>query len=399
MRVAFVSLICYDSLSSDVVAAHPSDPDYFDREILAKHSDPIHKWCKMILDEGDSVELWYLSALSGTSAVFRHKYGHTCRRIPGFHLRKYLGRFLDCDCSTELLRELKRHEVSHVLLIPYLLNRRLPVDMSDIVIRSCQRAGIKVLPVYGGSSINIYGPVKRAIKAHVLRSVDGLLCQSRRELELMRDQHRFPVEKLHYFKNPLDLINFQPVPRAECARKLKLDGGSRYLLYVGRLVEPKGIRHLVRIMPEILMAEPSCKLLIAGWGPMEAELRGLVEVLHLEREISIVPFVANNDLKYYYSLADVVVLPSYSEGTPNVLMEAIACGATCVATDVGGIPDLLGDGVGIMVPPRDEGALLAAILKVLRGEFAVNQGKRLALMSEIDVTTKRKELHRILTSA
>lgn len=396
MKIVFVSLMCYDTLYSDVVAAHPGDPDFFDREVIARHSDPIHKWCKMILENGGNAELWYLSALSKSTAVFQHRYGHVCRRIPGFQLGKYFGRFLECDCSSAVFRELRRHRLTHVLLVPYLQNRFLPVDMSDIVIRWCQRAGIKVYPVYGGASISDYGPLKRAIKAHVLRSVDGLLCQSRRELGIMRDQHRFPMERLHYFKNPLDLDNFHAVARAECNSRLGLSGAYRYLLYIGRLVQAKGVHHLVRIMPKILETEPACKLLIVGWGSMETQLRSMVETLHLEHDVSIIPSVANEELKYYYSLADIVVLPSYSEGTPNVLMEAIACGTPCVATTVGGIPDLLGEGVGIMVPPKDEAALLGAIQAVLSGRFTPNAAGSKALVEEIDIDRKGVELERIL---
>lgn len=399
MRIALVSLICYDRLFRTQLIDHRDDPDYLDREIIANHGDPVHKICRALLGSDAGAELWYLSAYAKATKVFRHKYGHNLRRISGFALGDYLTRFLDCDSSVELLREIRHRQLTHVLLVPYLLNPLLPLDMADVLIAWCKRRGIKVFPIFGGSSINDYGPLKRTIKAHVLRSADGLLCQSRRELEIMRDQHRFPAERLHYFQNPLDLSSFHPVPRTECTRRLGLSEGSRYLLYVGRLVQAKGVHHLLRIMPKMLETEPGCRLLIVGWGPMETQLRSMVESLHLEREVSIMPAVANEELKYFYSLADAVVLPSYSEGTPNVLMEAIACGAACVATEVGGIPDLLGDGVGIMVPPRDEDELLAAIRKVLRGEFALNQERRLALMREADMATKRTELYRILASA
>jgi glycosyltransferase involved in cell wall biosynthesis len=92
------------------------------------------------------------------------------------------------------------------------------------------------------------------------------------------------------------------------------------------------------------------------------------------------------------------VLPSYSEGVPNVILEAIACNTPVVASAVGGIPHILSDNLGILFPPKDDMALLKAIERILKNEFIPNADKRIKLLSEINIAAKGKELTAILYS-
>ncbi len=388
--------MCYDLLYKKEIFTHKDNPDYFDAEILANHPDPVHKWCKMLHIQGIDIEFWYLSCLSETSKVFKHKYGHRLRRIHGFNLRKYFSKYFSCDMSFDLSNELKREKITHILVLPYLMNGNLLIDMFDILVNYCNRNNIKIFPIYGGGSIDKYGLIKRMVKSMYLKKTDGLFCQSESEINIMVNKYNFPKTKMHYFKNPLDLENFYPVPKAECAKFLNLDINNRYILYIGRFAKPKGVYHLINIFPNLIEKEPQLRLLVIGWGPQEIELRRLVQKLNCKDVIKIIGFVQNDELKYYYGIADILLLPSYSEGTPNVLMEAIACNTVCIATNIGGIPDLLDDGVGLIVPPKDEKALYDAIVKVLRNGFKINQKKRKELLDEIDLVRKGKELREIL---
>jgi len=179
-----------------------------------------------------------------------------------------------------------------------------------------------------------------------------LLCQSRREINLMVDKLKFPGEKAHYFLNPLDLQFFYPISKDQAIRQLGLSSSSKYLLYIGRFEYGKGIHHIINIMHVILERHPNIVFIMMGKGGYLTELRKLINDLALTEKIIIKEPVENNKLLFYYNIADILLLPSYSEGTPNVLMEAIACNTVCIATDVGGIPDLLSEDIGIMVKPK-----------------------------------------------
>jgi len=119
------------------------------------------------------------------------------------------------------------------------------------------------------------------------------------------------------------------------------------VLFAGRLSREKGIEELVA-------ATQGMNLVVAGDGP----LRGLVP--------SALGFVAHDELQRLYARAAVVVLPSHREGLPLTVLEAMAHGRPVVASAVGGIPELVEDGVtGILVPPGDVGALRAALERLL----------------------------------
>jgi glycosyltransferase involved in cell wall biosynthesis len=137
---------------------------------------------------------------------------------------------------------------------------------------------------------------------------------------------------------------------------LKLGFGERVVLCVGRLSHEKGQSYLLRAArawPE------SVRVVIAGVGPDRHALQRIAHEERIAHRVSFTGLV--DDVAPYYALADVVVLPSLSEGSPNVLLEAMACGVPVVATNVGGIPEIALDGVNALLgPPGDPGFIAGA---------------------------------------
>jgi glycosyltransferase involved in cell wall biosynthesis len=393
MKVAFISLNCYDLLNKDTVLRHHQDPDYFDRETIANHWDVVHKRVAMLYYHGIDIELWYLAGLSKGTKLFKHRLGHNMRRISGFRTGKYLSKFLDCEASLLLFRELKRNQITHVLFINYLMNANLLVDMSDLLILFCRLNHIFVFPVFGGWTIDYYGFLKLRSKLFFLKRADGFISESQSELKIMVDKYGYPPEKVLYFLNPVDLENFTEIPKRECAEYLHLDSGKKNILYVGRLIIEKGIHHLIGAMPRVIKEFPDIELIIIGEGKYKQNLIDLAQGLKVETHIRMLGAIDNRSLKYYYNFCDCLVAPSIGyEGTIGVLAEAIACNAKCVGSRIGGIPDLLEDNVGILVPPGDEDGLYEAIMRVLKGGFEINQPRRKWLLSQMEMKPKAKTL-------
>lgn len=136
------------------------------------------------------------------------------------------------------------------------------------------------------------------------------------------------------------------------------------LLYVGRLQPFKGVQHLVRALPQVRAAVGSNLMLeIVGDGPLRGPLTTLVERLALSDCVCFRGWQRKEDMPQVYQQAHLLVLPSYVEGMPNVVLEAMASGLPVVATDVPGTREVVQDGVqGLLVPPRDEAALARAIV-------------------------------------
>ena len=146
--------------------------------------------------------------------------------------------------------------------------------------------------------------------------------------------------RLHVMRNGVDLQRFAPVSKAQARQYINETTDARILLSVGNLVELKG--HHIVIEATARLPEQT-KLLIVGSGPERGQLERLARDLHVEERVRFVGRIANDELKWWYGAADVLALCSSREGWPNVLLEAMACGTPVIATDVGGIPEIVSE--------------------------------------------------------
>jgi len=148
------------------------------------------------------------------------------------------------------------------------------------------------------------------------------------------------------------------------ARPTSLVSGGPVVTAVARLVPVKGFQYLVDAAPEILRRCPQTRFLIVGDGERRAALEARTRAAGLTHRITFVGF--REDVASVIAAADLLVLPSINEGMGRVLVMAMALGKPIVATRVGGVAELLGEGeAGLLVPPRDADALAQAISTLL----------------------------------
>ncbi len=170
-----------------------------------------------------------------------------------------------------------------------------------------------------------------------------------------------PSGRVEVLRNGVDLEMFKPCGREVTRARLGVGAGP-LLISVGHLVADKGHHLIVAALAWVRGA----KLLIVGEGPERARLIELAHSLGLADRVEIAPTVSQDALAALYSAADVLVLASSREGWPNVLLEAMACGTPVVATDVGGVPEIVRDpDVGRIVLERRPEKLAEAITRVL----------------------------------
>ncbi len=144
----------------------------------------------------------------------------------------------------------------------------------------------------------------------------------------------------------------------------RVAGDPPTMLYVGRLSYEKGVDVLLNAWPSVLREHPSAQLQIVGEGPERAALESLVAALGVGESVQLLGHHA--EPWQFYRTASLVVLPSISEGVPNVLLEAIARDVPVVATNVGGIPHVMGDPpAGLLVGADSSVAIADAILRTL----------------------------------
>ena len=141
-----------------------------------------------------------------------------------------------------------------------------------------------------------------------------------------------------------------------------------HAVYIGRIAREKGLYETLQGLRLAHELGVDARLVVAGAGPEEPRLRRYAQALGIAPRVCFIGPVFGNDKVKLLSGADLMVLPSYSEGLPYALLEAMAAGVPVVATPVGAIPDVVSDGIhGFLVPPRD-GKAIAESLAIMAGD-------------------------------
>jgi glycosyltransferase involved in cell wall biosynthesis len=154
--------------------------------------------------------------------------------------------------------------------------------------------------------------------------------------------------------------------RVPCALPEARETGRPEVLFLGRLHEKKGVFDLVRAVPLVLKCVPDAVFTLAGDGGREAVWR-LAGELGVQDAVRLPGWLDEAEKGAALAAARVLVLPSYYEGLPVCILEAMAAGVPVVATPAGGIPELLGNGeCGLLAPPGDVEALAEALALMLR---------------------------------
>jgi len=170
--------------------------------------------------------------------------------------------------------------------------------------------------------------------------------------------------------NGVDQRVFQLRERDACRLALgHSQDRSRWLLFVGRVERQKGVLELLQAFAAVVGSIGNVRLVLVGDGVDRAKCEAFARSNHLP--VLFAGARRPGDVALWIGASDVVTLPSWAEGTPNVVLEALACGRRVVATDVGGIPAVVNDALlGELVPPRSPVRLAEALSRALGAAHA-----------------------------
>jgi glycosyltransferase involved in cell wall biosynthesis len=197
------------------------------------------------------------------------------------------------------------------------------------------------------------GLAKSWVRA-VLREAARVVVLSRRWHD---EVHKIePTARTTIIGNPVSVpISFVPLQRP-----------ARTVLFLASLHVDKGVLDLVRAIPIVLRTVPGARFVLAGSGDAAASIAELARSLGVEHALRLPGWVNGKDKDDLLRQSDVFVLPSYYEGLPLGVLEAMASGVPVIATPVGGIPDVIRDGVnGLLVDPGQPEPLARAIVTML----------------------------------
>jgi D-inositol-3-phosphate glycosyltransferase len=244
------------------------------------------------------------------------------------------------------------------------------------------------------------------VEGDVMRYADRLIAATPLEKAQMSWLYGADADKISVVPAGVDLSLFRPIPRAQAKTAIGVPPRARMILFVGRIQPLKGIDTLILAMKRVIDQYPDLKddlyVAIIGGDPnpdSELELAEFERLSQLRAELGIgdlVTFLGAKDqdrLVYYYSAADMVVMPSHYESFGMVALEAMACGTPVIGSDVGGLSFSIEHGFnGYLVPGKDPDALADKIALLLRhpglrdhlGEQAIRWAERYAWRNVAD---------------
>jgi teichuronic acid biosynthesis glycosyltransferase TuaC len=231
---------------------------------------------------------------------------------------------------------------------------------------SCgKRLGVPVIVGAIGSDINrIPDRISTFLTSKALREASFVLTVS----EHLRDEAvrlGASPERTRAVRNGCDTSEFRLADRAQARNRLGLDAESEVAVFVGWIAPTKGLRELVDAVTRLRVSHPRLQLFCIGEGAFQAELEARASNAGSRDRIRFLGRCGSPEVASWLAAANVFCLPSYAEGCPNSVIEALACGRPVVGTRVGGIPELVDSESGILVAPRDSEALAEALGEAL----------------------------------
>lgn len=264
------------------------------------------------------------------------------------------GRGVDPTLPLRLARELYRHRVDVVHT-----HNPQPLVFAALAARLVG-AGL----VHTKHGRNPVPTRRRVLLRAAATQADAFVAVSPVTADVARERHEVALDRLFVIDNGIDTSRYEtsPAVRADVRRELGIDAAARVVGTVGRVAAEKDHALLVRACAPWLAADRV--LVIAGDGPLMPELRAAVAALGT-RSAHVRLLGLRTDIPRVLSALDVFALSSRTEGLPVVLLEAMATGLPTASTAVGGIPSVLSDATGLLVPSGDADALGAAITALL----------------------------------
>ncbi len=236
---------------------------------------------------------------------------------------------------------------------------------ANAALHVARRLGIPAIAGAVGSDIcDLPGPVLRRQTRQTLASAALVLTKSN-HLRSQVLEFGVPASKVRTILNGCDAETFRLQDRRAARTRLGIAEDTRLVAFTGNLVPVKGLQYLIEAAASLIDSGRKITVVLIGQGPQEPALRALCSRRNISASVLFAGSCAPARVSEWLAAADVFCLPSISEGCPNVLLEALSCGRPVVASEVGGVPELVGAGCGILVPPRSPARLADALDRAL----------------------------------
>ena len=209
-------------------------------------------------------------------------------------------------------------------------------------------------------------PAKNFLTRKVLAKGDAFIVHSAQDAEDLKRLVQDPLF-IHGVHPTYGHFRKKGISREEARKILNIPADTEMLLFFGYIREYKGLKHLIRALPAIREARPGAHLFVVGdfWENNKAEYEHLISETGAAGSLTLIDgYLPDDEVEPYFAAADLCVLPYESATQSGVIQIAYSFGLPVIATEVGGLPEVVLDGrTGFIVPPKDEKALSKAVIR------------------------------------
>jgi teichuronic acid biosynthesis glycosyltransferase TuaC len=232
-------------------------------------------------------------------------------------------------------------------------------------LRSARALGVPCVIGALGSDIHVRQGINTLMTRHTLKQSDAVIVVSDAMRQYTTERYGTSGDKIHVIVNGFNTAVFQSRDKQIARSSLGIPKDSEVISYVGRFIEAKGLIELVTSFGKMILTRPHLRLALIGSGVLEERLKTLLHENKLLDKVFMPGGLQPTQVAQWLAASDVLTLPSWSEGYPNVVLEGVACGRPVVATDVGGTSEIIHNGNGILIPPKNIDALTRALIQAL----------------------------------
>jgi teichuronic acid biosynthesis glycosyltransferase TuaC len=302
-------------------------------------------------------------------------------------------------------------EYSLYFLVRNLINKRkieiiLGYNMMPEGFTAVRLAKMFKLPVAFwaiGSDVNTiatHNLINYKLAKKCIRETNLVITESKDLEDIVKKFHEQPISVKTFYKG-INLANFKDLPpKPDLLKLLNLSEKRKYILFVGRIIQDKGIYELAQSFCAIAKLYPDLDLIMIGEEIEKEQLISYFNKAGIQNRIHFWGIVTHQEIAYFMKISELLVLPSWHEGLPNVVMEAMASELPVIASNVGGVHEVLTNGItGISIPAKNANQLTIAITTMLTDEklrvSCISNAKKL-IFDKFDVKKNSLLLHNIL---
>ncbi len=258
-----------------------------------------------------------------------------------------------------------------------------------------------ITTVHGWINNNIKGTIYTYIDKFLLRFFDHIITVSYKTKSLVRKVF-IPDEKVSVINNALKIENYlEGNVESYLRQELDIDSDTILIGCIGRLSQEKGQLEFLRACKDIINENIKVKLVLVGMGPDKDKLNNYVELNGMSESVFFTGF--RKDMNNIYNNLDLVVQSSFTEGMPNVILEALLMSTPVIATDVGGTSEIIENGInGVLINPGKENEIHNCIKNFLKNrEQYLNMAKvgKIKIIKEFNHDSRIKKLINIYANS